>query len=142
MALLKEREMVFKEFESGIFSRLKESEQLNDDAKYNSFGYDMHKLSKNLSIYYKTSDFRKCKTIRFFSEEIRNNTIDMHMTNDEQNKLAQYTKESKTKTKPQNNSNLLKVKEDWGRSAMTLLKERELVLKAFKNGTMKWWCEI
>ena len=112
MALLKEREMVFKEFESGIFSRLKESEQSNDDAKCNSFGYDMHKLSKNLSIYYKTSDFRKCKTIRFFSEEIRNNTIDMHMTNDEQNKLAQYTKESKTKTKPQNNSNLLKVKED------------------------------
>ena len=36
-------QMVFKAFESGIFSKLKESEQLgqlNDDLKYNSFSYD------------------------------------------------------------------------------------------------------
>ena len=35
--------MVFEAFESGIFSKLKESEQLgqlNDDLKYNSFSYD------------------------------------------------------------------------------------------------------
>ena len=51
MALLKEREMVFKAFENGIFSKLKESEQSEqsiDDVKYNSFGYDTYKLSKQL----------------------------------------------------------------------------------------------
>ena len=42
--------MVFKVFESVIFSKLKESkrsEQSNDDVKYNSFGYDTHELSKS-----------------------------------------------------------------------------------------------
>ena len=51
MALLKGKEMVFKAFESGIFSRIKESdqsEQSSDDVKYNSFGYDTYKLSKKL----------------------------------------------------------------------------------------------
>ena len=46
MAFLKGGETVFKAFESGIFSKLKElewSEQLNDDLKYNSFDYDTHK---------------------------------------------------------------------------------------------------
>ena len=41
MILLKGKEMVLKAFESGIFSKLKESEQsdqLSDDVKYNSFG--------------------------------------------------------------------------------------------------------
>ena len=41
---------MFKAFESGIFSKLKESqqsEQSYDGGKYNSFGYDPHKLSKN-----------------------------------------------------------------------------------------------
>ena len=40
---------MFKAFESGIFSKFKESEQSeqsSDDVKYNSFGYDTHKLSK------------------------------------------------------------------------------------------------
>ena len=46
--------MVFKSFESGIFSRLKgsdqseQSEQSSDDVKYNSFGYDTCKLSEKL----------------------------------------------------------------------------------------------
>ena len=51
MTLLKGREMVLKAFESGIFSKLKESEQseqLSDDVKYNSFGYDINKLGKKL----------------------------------------------------------------------------------------------
>ena len=51
MALLKGKEMVFRVFENGIFPRLRESEQSeqsNDDVKYNSFGYDTHKLSKKL----------------------------------------------------------------------------------------------
>ena len=40
--------MMFKAFESAIFSKLKESEQSSDDVKYNSFGYDTYKLSKEL----------------------------------------------------------------------------------------------
>ena len=51
MALLKGREMMFKAFESGIFSKLKESEQSeksHDDVKCNSFGYDAYNLSKQL----------------------------------------------------------------------------------------------
>ena len=51
MSLLKGREMVFKAFESGIFSKLKESEQSEqstDDAKYKSFGYDTYKSSRKL----------------------------------------------------------------------------------------------
>ena len=43
--------MVFKAFESGIFSKLKESEQSkrsSNDVKYDSLGYYMHKLSKKL----------------------------------------------------------------------------------------------
>ena len=42
---------MFKAFESAIFSKLKESEQSEqscDDVKYNSFGYDTNKLSKEL----------------------------------------------------------------------------------------------
>ena len=55
MALLKGKEMVFKTFESGIFSRIRESdqsEQSSDDVKYNSFGYDTYKLSKKLKDIY------------------------------------------------------------------------------------------
>ena len=54
MALLKGKGMVFKAFEGGLFSRLKESGQLeqskqsSDDVKYNSFGYDTYKLSKKI----------------------------------------------------------------------------------------------
>ena len=49
MVLLKGREMVFKTFESRIFSKLKESgrsNQSNGDVKYSSFGHDKHKFSK------------------------------------------------------------------------------------------------
>ena len=51
MALLKVKEIVFKAFESGTFSKLKESEwpeRSNNDGKYNSFVYDTYKLSKKL----------------------------------------------------------------------------------------------
>ena len=43
--------MMLKSFEKGIFSKLRKSEksrQSNDDVKYNSFGYDTHKLTKKL----------------------------------------------------------------------------------------------
>ena len=82
--------------------------------------------------YNKTYNFRKSKTICVFGDEIRNNIITMG--NDEQNKLARYIKEFKTKTKPQNNSNFKKVKEDVFNSAMVLLKGRKMEFKAFKSG--------
>ena len=50
--------------------------------------------------YNKVYDFRKFKTIRFSGNGIRNNIINMYMANDEQNHLAKYIKEFKTKTKP------------------------------------------
>ena len=46
--------------------------------------------------YNKTYDFRKFKTMLIFGNEIRNN-IKMYMVNDEQNHLAKYIKEFKTK---------------------------------------------
>ena len=61
--------------------------------------------------YNKTYDFGKFKTIRVFGKNIRNNFINMNMENDEQNHIAKYIKEFKSKTKPQD-SNLKKVKED------------------------------
>ena len=54
------------------------------------------------------------------------------MANDEQNYLA--IKKFKTKTKPQNNSNLKRIKEDVINSAMALLKGKEIVFKAFERG--------
>ena len=83
--------------------------------------------------YNKTYDFRKFKTIRVFGNEIRNNIINMSMANDEQNYLAKYIKEFKTKTKPQNNSNLKNVKEEVINSAMELLKGIAMVFKAFES---------
>ena len=59
----------------------------------------------------------------------------MYIANDEQKHLAKYIKEFKTKTKPQHDSNLKKVKEEVLNSAMTLLKGREIVFKAFENRT-------
>ena len=56
------------------------------------------------------------------------------MANDEQNYLAKYIKEFKTKTKPQNNSNFKKVKEDVINIAITLLKGREMVFKSLESG--------
>ena len=58
----------------------------------------------------------------------------MHAANDEQSHLAKYIKEFKIKTKPQNNSNLKKVKKDTINSAMALLRGREMVFKAFESG--------
>ena len=51
MALLKGKEMVFKGFEGGIFSKIKESEQSEQsshDVIYNSCGYYAYKLTKKL----------------------------------------------------------------------------------------------
>ena len=76
MALLKGRQMVFKAFERGIFSRLKksdkseQSEQLSDDVKYNSFGYNTYKLSKKLK-----------------DASLENISSDLHDTDNTDNKL-------------------------------------------------------
>ena len=71
--------MVFKVFESVIFSKLKESkrsEQSNDDVKYNSFGYDTHELSKN------------CKDV-----SLKNISSDLNDTDNTDNKLFTPVKE-------------------------------------------------
>ena len=48
---------------------------------------------------------KNIQSIHVFGDETRNNIIIVDIANDEQNKLAEYIKESKTKTKPRNNSN-------------------------------------
>ena len=83
--------------------------------------------------YNKTYDFRKFKTILVFDNEIRNNIINS-MANDEKKHLTKYIKTLETKTEPQNNSNLRKVKEDVINRAMALFKRREMVFKAFESG--------
>ena len=49
-------------------------------------------------------------------------------------KPFKYIKEFKTKTKPQNNSYLKRIKENVLNSVMTLHKGREMVFKAFESG--------
>ena len=49
-------------------------------------------------------------------------------------KMIKYIKEFKTETKPQNNSNINKVKEEVIVSAMALFKGREMVFRAFESG--------
>ena len=80
--------------------------------------------------YNKIYDSRKFKTIRVFGNEIRNNIVNMYTGN----YLTKFVKEFKTKTKPQNNYYLKKVKDDVIKSAMGLLKGREMVFKAFESG--------
>ena len=75
--------------------------------------------------------------MRVFGNAIKNSIINMYMTNDEQNHLKKYIKEFKTKTKPQNNSNLKKAKEYVLDSAMALLKRGQMVFKAFCETFLK-----
>ena len=58
----------------------------------------------------------------------------MDIKNDKQNHLTKHIKEFKTETKPQNNSNINKVKEEVIVSAMALFKGREMVFRAFESG--------
>ena len=57
----------------------------------------------------------------------------MYRAKEEQNHLAKYIKEFENKKKPPYNSNLRKVKEEVLNSAMALLKEREIMLRAFQR---------
>ena len=70
--------------------------------------------------------------IHVFGNDIKNNFINMSMKNAEQNHLAKHIRELKSKTRPQD-PNLKRVKEDILNSAMTLLKGREMVFKAFES---------
>ena len=54
-----------------------------------------------------TYDFRKIKTIRDFSNEIRNDIINMSMANYQQNHLLKYIKTFKSKKRPQNSMSIL-----------------------------------
>ena len=81
-----------------------------------------------------TYDLEKLKQYVFcvLGNEIGNNIINMYKSNDEQNHLTKYIKEFKTKTKPQNNSNLKKVKEDVINMQWHFLKEEKWCLRHFK----------
>ena len=82
--------------------------------------------------YDKTYDFTKFKTIRVFVNNIRNNFINMNLTNNEQNHFAKYIQQFKSETRPQD-SNMKKVKEYVLALAMTLIKEKKMVFKAFES---------
>ena len=68
-----------------------------------------------------------------FGKEIRNNIINIIMTNDEQDQLLRCINEFKSKTRPQN-SESKKVKKEVLNSARALLEGREMVFKAFQSG--------
>ena len=78
--------------------RIEEEEEKNDDRS--------RMVCKR---YNKTHDFRKFNTVRVFGDNIKNNFININMANDEQNHLAKYVKELKSKTRTQD-SNLKIVK--------------------------------
>ena len=61
------------------------------------------KVNRNKMVYKatnKTYDFRKFKTIRAFGSEIKNNVINEHMADVEQNELLKYIEEFSSSTKP------------------------------------------
>ena len=102
--------------------RMKEEERKADRSKM------VHKGSNE------TYDFRKFKTIRVFGNDVRNNIVNMSMTDDEQYQLLRRINEFKSMTKPQNSKKeSKKVKEDVLNSARALLKGREKVFKAFES---------
>ena len=78
-------------------------------------------------------DFRKFKKMRVFGNKIRNSSINISMANDEQHDLSKHIREFKSKTRPQS-SKSKRLRQDVINSAMALLKEREMVFKAFESG--------
>ena len=80
-----------------------------------------------------TYDFRNSKTIRAFGNEIRNNVINLDTTNIEQANLLSYINDFLGKTKPRNPEKR-KLRSDVINSVTSLVKGREVVLKAFQSG--------
>ena len=72
-------------------------------------------------------NFKKCVFLAIKLEII------VSLANDEQNDLPKHIREFKSKTRPQS-SKSKKLKQDVINSAMALLKEREMVFKAFESG--------
>ena len=94
------------------------------------------KVDRNKMVYKgsnETYDFREFKAIRVFGNEIRNNIINMSMANDKQDQLLRRINEFKSKPRTQNFESK-KVKEDVLNSTRALLKEREMVFRAFESG--------
>ena len=80
-----------------------------------------------------TYDFRNFKTVRAFGNEIRNNIISLDTANLEQANLLSYINDFIRKTKPWNPEKR-KLRSDILDSVTSLVKGREVVLKAFKSG--------
>ena len=80
----------------------------------------------------KTYDFRKFKTTRAFSNEIRKNIIDLDEASYEQNQLLNYIKELNKNTKLRD-SKLKKSKENVFNSIKTLLEGREILIQGFQS---------
>ena len=80
-----------------------------------------------------TYDFRNFKTIRAFGNEIRNNVISLDTANLEQANLLSYINDFIRKTKSRNPEKR-KLRSDVLDSATSLVKGREVVLKAFQSG--------
>ena len=80
-----------------------------------------------------TYDFRNFKIIRAFGNEIRNNIISLDTANLEQANLLSYINDFIRKTKPRNPEKR-KLRSDVLDSLSSLVKGREVVLKAFQSG--------
>ena len=81
----------------------------------------------------KTYDFRNFKAIRTFGNKIRNNIVSATTENTEQANLLSHIEDFIKKTKPRDPI-LKKLKEDVLAIALSLLKGREMVHKAFESG--------
>ena len=80
-----------------------------------------------------TYDFRHFKAIRAFGNEIRNNVISLDKANIEQANSLSYISDFIRKTKPRNPEKR-KLRSDVLDSVTSLVKGREVVLKAFQSG--------
>ena len=94
------------------------------------------KVDRNRMVYKGTNetyDFRNFKTIRAFGNEIRNNIISLDTANLEQANLLSHINDFTRKTKPRNPEKR-KLRSDVLDSVTSLVKGREVVLKAFQSG--------
>ena len=78
-------------------------------------------------------DFRRCKTIRTYGNDIRNNVISLKAANLEQANLMAHIHDFVKSTKPQDPKQK-KLKSDVLDSVRALFKGRELMYNAFRNG--------
>ena len=93
------------------------------------------KVDRNRMVYKgtnKTYDFRNFKSIRAFGNEIRNNVISLDTAYIEQANLLSHVKDF-MKTKPQDPEKR-KLRAEVLDSVTSLVKGREVVLKAFQSG--------